>query len=263
MITQKQLFLLYASVVLWCVMEHKIICGDAIEELKKLPRQSVDVVFTSPNPPFFMKHDPDNTDMVGTETNTHNYVGHLLDIFAEVHGVLKDSGSIFVNMGDYYYQETGTMMGTPELFILNMMNRTWVLRNKLIWHRTEDDLIQYDKTRFRWDWEYILFFTKKSKGYYFYNKDYESYNTSIFGYPYRTPKKNEFKSGFPEEIIRDIMRVTVPQGGTILDPMAGTGTTALVAKKMNRNSISIDISERMCNHMKNRLGIVDGAELII
>jgi site-specific DNA-methyltransferase (adenine-specific) len=232
---------------------NRIFHGDSMEVLKTLPRKSIDMCFTCPNPPFFRMNDDNPDYVVGREPDTLSYIHHLVLIFQEVKEVLKDTGSLFVNLGDYLYN-TGTYMGTPELFMLKMMNPGgWYLRSKLIWYRTETDTIQPEKNRFRRDWEYIMFFTKKPDGYYFNSRDNTLYRQSIFGFPYWGPRHGMFESGFPEELIEIAIRTTVPKGGTVLDCFAGTGTVGLVAKKMKRKFVMIDSSQYMYEGMKKRL----------
>ena len=81
-------------------MNNSVYCGDALEELKKLPSNSVDMCFTSPTPPF-EKIENANNRMIGSEKDTEEYVDRLVAIFSEVKRVLKETGSLFVQMGDY------------------------------------------------------------------------------------------------------------------------------------------------------------------
>jgi DNA modification methylase len=230
---------------------NSVICGDALIELKKLPRQSVDMCFTSPTPPFD-KMGLD-TNIVGSESDTDNYVKHLVEIFRELKVVLKDTGSLFVQMGDYHYK--GTLMGTPEIFVIHMLYDGWFLRSKLIWHRTENSK-QEETNRFRRNWEYLFFFTKNPDGYYFDNKSNKYYKSSVYSFSSTLGiQGNEFDSGFPEELVEIAIKTTVPYDGIVLDVMAGTGKTGIVAKRLGKKFIMIDIDYSLCYAMKARLGI--------
>ena len=147
-------------------------------------------------------------------------------------------------------------MATPELFAIRMIHDEWFLRSKLIWHRTEDS-IQEESNRFRRDWEYIFFFTKNPDNYYFDTKGSRYYKNSVYRFPSKVERTdNGFDSGFPEELIEIAIKTTVPAKGVVLDVMAGTGATGVVAKKLGRNFIMIDIDENRCYSMKARLNVL-------
>ncbi len=230
---------------------NSVICGNALTELRRLPRLSVDMCFTSPGPPFDEIGQSKN--VLGSELNTRDYVKHLVEIFQELKFVLKDTGSLFVQMGDYHYK--GTLMATPEMFVLDMLSNGWFLRSKLIWHRTEDSE-QEEMNRFSRNWEYLFFFTKDPENYYFDNKSNKFYKSSVYSFPSTMEKRNnEFDSGFPEKLIEIAIKTTVPNEGVVLDLMAGTGKTGIVAKKLGRKFIMIDIDENLCYAMKARFGM--------
>ena len=230
---------------------NSVICGDALIELGKLPRESVDMCFTCPTPPF--DKIGQSTSIVGSEPNTNHYVKHLVEIFQELKFVLKNSGSMFVQMGDYHYK--GTLMATPEMFVLAMLHNGWFLRSKLIWHRTENSQ-QEELNRFRRNWEYVFFFTKNPDNYYFNRKGNKFYKNSVYSFPSHLDDiHSEFDSGFPEELIEIAIKTTVPVDGVVLDVMAGTGKTGAVAKKQERKFIMIDIDDKLCNAMRARLKV--------
>lgn len=67
---------------------------------------------------------------------------------------------------------------------------------------------------------------------------------------------HENEAPFPERLAEFFIRSFCPPGGTVLDPFAGSGTTAAVAKRLGRNSISIDIRESQCELTQRRLAEV-------
>lgn len=216
-----------------------------------MERESIDMCFTYPSPPF--EKIGQNKNIIGSEQNTSDYINHLIMIFDELKKVLKDTGSLFVQMGDYHHN--GTLMATPEIFVLNMMRSGWYLRSKLIWHRTENSF-QEELNRFRRNWEYIFFFTKKPDKYYFNIKGNKFYKNSVYSFPSHLKDiGNEFDSGFPDELIEIAIKTTVPPKGIVLDIMAGTGKTGSVAKRLGRQFVMIDINETLCDAMKAKLFI--------
>ena len=135
---------------------------------------------------------------LGLEPTFELYIKHLCDIFDEIKRVLKKEGTIWINLGDTYGgsgNRSGHTLETsnlnrltvgygategnqkltkkyekslcciPERFMIEMINRGWILRNKIVWHK-KNCMPSSAKDRFTVDWEYLLFFSK-SKKYYF------------------------------------------------------------------------------------------------
>jgi DNA modification methylase len=204
--------------------------------MKEIEPHSVDMIFTSPDPLYNTKMKKD------------------LDIVMdEAWNVLKPSGSLWLQLGDYH-NEYGSMMLLPETFMTKWSRSNWILRNKLVWHRTEDSPME-ETNRFRRDWEYILFYTKQKEGYYF-DEQYLWKNISVYSYPYKFPKDGEFVSGFPENLIDIILNISCPPHGTVLDPFAGTGTTGVVALGNGMNFIGIEAREEDIPKIHQRLSKV-------
>lgn len=132
---------------------------------------------------------------LGQETTPELFIKHLLDVFDLIKPVLKDTGSVFVNLGDTYSnsgsnsQPNHTSFGKltrsgyktrghranglppkclcliPFRFAIGMVSRGWICRNVLIWHKP-NCIPSSAKDRFTTDFEYLLFFTK-NMNYYF------------------------------------------------------------------------------------------------
>jgi site-specific DNA-methyltransferase (cytosine-N4-specific) len=222
----------------------RIILGDAYDVLDRLQPGSVDCCFTSPSPPFSAEKG------IGSENRLSEYISNLLIIFRKVAIVLKNSGSLWVEMGDYL-NEQQSLRCTPEDFAVSMISDKWILRSKLIWHRP-DDSTQHEQNRFKRDWEYLFMFTK-SLDYYF-NPKYN--NTSVFTFPYMEPKPNEFASGFPEGLIEVALQSTVPSNGTVMDIFCDSGVTGVVALRNKMNFIGIEILPEKITKIRKRLGSI-------
>ena len=214
---------------------YRIITGDCFDVLDRLEEKSVDVCFTSPEPPFH--HDRVAEIGIGTLTTFREYHSRLIEIFEKVKRVLKDTGVLWVEMGDYH-DSRGSLTMTPYVHAL-MMSNSWLLRSDLIWHRPHEPL-QEDKTRFKRDCEHVFMFTK-SVNYYF---NPQWCGTSLFSFQYIEPKHGDIESGFPEGLIHVCLSSTCPPGGTVLDPFVGTGVTGKVALKNGFQFIGIEIQER-------------------
>lgn len=82
--------------------KNKIVIGDCLEELKKLPDNSVDCCVTS-SPYFNLRsYMEDSEHEIGKEETLSEYISKLVEVFEEVRRVLKDSGTFWLNIGDSY-----------------------------------------------------------------------------------------------------------------------------------------------------------------
>jgi site-specific DNA-methyltransferase (adenine-specific) len=220
-----------------------ILHGDSIEVLKTLPPNSIDFVFTSPSP---FGHGKEG---IGSEDDPEKYVINLVVLFQELYRVVKPTGCVWLEMGDYHDNE-GKLLGIPEDFIC--LVDKWILRSKCYWVRTEKFDYQEDYNRFARDVEHLYFFTK-SKDHYF-NNPRKKVQSSVFYADYSPPKDNSFESGFPEKIIERCISLSCPEKGVVLDPLCDSASTAVVAKRMGRPYIMIDISYDKVLAARARLG---------
>jgi site-specific DNA-methyltransferase (adenine-specific) len=145
---------------------------------------------------------------LGAEPHPQLFIEHLVQIFDELKKVLKDTGTIWVNLGDTYGTVSGGMeqlkkMGEntpqygevpyefegvsqeikkglqeksllqiPARFAIAMCERGWILRNTIIWHKP-NAIPSSTVDRFTIDFEYLFFFAKKPR--YFFNQQFEPY----------------------------------------------------------------------------------------
>jgi DNA modification methylase len=82
-----------------------IICGDALEELRKLPDESVNCCVTSP--PYWGLRDYGTVGQLGLERTPEEYVARLVEVFREVRRVLRKDGTLWLNLGDSYWGGKG------------------------------------------------------------------------------------------------------------------------------------------------------------
>jgi len=93
-------------------MNVNIICGDALTELKKLPDESVQCVVTSP--PYFNLRDYGVDGQIGLEETHEEYIAKLVDVFRETRRVLRDDGTLWINIGDSYAGGGGFSIRSPS-----------------------------------------------------------------------------------------------------------------------------------------------------
>lgn len=166
--------------------------GDCLELLKTIADNSIDCIVTSP--PYWALRDYGVEGQLGQEPTFQEYIENLCNIFDEVKRVLKPQGTCWVNLGDTYsgtgskkdskdpkYKEgrngqtvaknnktsvpSKSLCCIPDRFKIEMVNRGWICRNEIIWHKA-NCMPSSVKDRFTVDYEKVFFFVK-SKKYYF------------------------------------------------------------------------------------------------
>lgn len=186
------------------------------------------------------------------------------------------------------------LLQIPARFSIEMCNRGWILRNTIIWWKP-NCMPSSVKDRFTVDYEYVFFFVKEKK-YWFetqYEAYTEPMNrwggdvlkadgestwdkgTGQETYRNRNMRPNElgrnkrsvwrittkpFKEAhfavFPEELVETPIKAGCPKGGVVLDPFCGSGTTGVVAKKLGRHFIGIDLNKDYCKMADTRIDSV-------
>jgi DNA modification methylase len=184
-----------------------------------------------------------------------------------------------------------SLLMIPERFAIEMINNGWILRNQIIWHKP-NQMPSSAKDRFTVDFEKIFFFVKEPMGYYFeqqfepYTKPLDRWGGQIIRGDYKT-KTNQFSmqeregrnmrpnpegknmrtvwsintkpfSGahfavFPERLVERMIKSGCPEGGIVLDPFMGAGTTAVVAQKLNRNYTGFELNPTYKQMAEDRL----------
>lgn len=252
--------------------------GDSLEIQKTLPSDSVDCIVTSP--PYFGLRDYHVNGQYGKEKNIEDYVYNLSEVFKESKRLLKPSGTFWLNIGDSYARDKN-LIGIPWIVALQLKADGWILRNSVIWEKT-NAMPQSVTDRLSSRYENIFLFSKNKK--YNFNLDDIRVPASEYkgktwnerkklGAPTRrgnSPTTNEI-SGFnshpkgknpgdvwpigtqgfkeahfatyPEEIPRRAILAGSSENEIILDPFSGSGTTGKVALSLNRKYIGIDISK--------------------
>jgi DNA modification methylase len=149
-----------------------ILVGDAAEQLAQLPPSSVDTVVTSP--PYFQLRDYQVRGQLGMEPTIHGWVANLRQVFREVARVLVPTGGLFLNLGDSFSRHpkygapTKSLILAPERLLLALVQDGWIVRNKLIWAKT-NPLPSSVSDRFTMTYEWIYFLVRQER--YFFDLD--------------------------------------------------------------------------------------------
>lgn len=143
---------------------NKIFCSDAIEILKTIPRNSIDLVITSP--PYYKQREYGGMG-IGNEKSVNEYIENLMKVFRECVRITKDTGSIVFNIGDKY--ENGNLLLVPYRFALEVLKREKVtLVNEITWVKINPTPRQ-DHTKLVSSKEPFFVFAKSSN--YYFNKN--------------------------------------------------------------------------------------------
>ena len=150
-------------------MSWKILEGDALTVLKTMGDQSINCVVTSP--PYWGLRDYGIEGQLGLEDTPELYVEKVVEIFQEIWRVLRNDGSVWINLGDTYAGTNDGMkippnlkpkdlIGIPWRVAFALQAENWYLRNDIIWHKT-NPMPEAVKDRLTRAHEYIFLLTKK------------------------------------------------------------------------------------------------------
>lgn len=251
---------------------NKVMLGDSAWILDKvLEKESIDLIYTAPAPYLQYAESvgvgPIRDRFVGTQKNVVDYIERLAGILNKpAHRVLNERGHLWVDIPDVYEEDIESYLGIPELFFIQMLygdahnntnnNNRWYVHDKPMWYRTNPGLYQKSKRRFKWDLEKLYRFTKVPlDDYYFNHRGNKHWITSLIpaDINFTLAESGEFASGYPEHLIEVAIETCCPPDGVVLDPMGGTGTVGLVAKRLGRKFIMLDLSFPFCERMASRI----------
>lgn len=268
-----------------------IYLGDCREILKKIPDNSIDLIFTSP--PY-----ADQRRKTYGGIHPDKYVDWFLPISHQLFRVLKPTGTFALNIKEKVINgERSTYV--IEL-ILAMRKQGWLWTEEFIWHKKNSYPGKWPN-RFRDSWERILQFNKQKK----FNMYQEAvmvpigdwaqsrlkklserdkmrdesrvgsgfgkkisnwlgktmvYPTNVIHLATECSNKNH-SAAFPEGLPEWFIKLFTKIGDTVMDPFMGSGTTLFVAQKMGRNSIGIEIVPEYFEMVKNKLEQLDDLPL--
>ncbi|MBI2146989.1 site-specific DNA-methyltransferase [Candidatus Woesearchaeota archaeon] len=237
---------------------NKIINGDVLEVMKKLPDSSIHLAVTSP--PYNVGKDYDfHNDQMGYD----DYLAWLNKVWVETKRVLVPGGRFCLNIAPTGIKE---FLPIHHDFTTQIRKLGMLFRTEIVWYK------QTMLKRTAWgsfkspsnphivpSWEYVLIFSKDQ------NKlidteenadiTKEEFMKFSDGMWYIPPerKRNGHPAPFPEDLIYRLIKFYSFKGNTVLDMFGGTGTVAAVAKKNNRNFVHIDISKEYCKIAEKRL----------
>ena len=156
-------------------MRDKILYGDCRKTLSQFDEKARTCI-TSP-PYYGLRNYGDEENQIGQEKTPEQYIDELVSVFREVKKVLTDDGTLWVNLGDSYYNyrpgkgqglKEKDLIGIPWMFAFAMRNDGWYLRQDIIWNKP-NPMPESVKDRCTKSHEYIFLFSKQKN--YFYDND--------------------------------------------------------------------------------------------
>ena len=175
---------------------YRIIEGDCIRGMATLPDGSVHTCVTSP--PYWGLRDYGHDDQIGAEKTPEEFVENMVNVFREVRRVLRDDGTVWLNLGDSYARNSGTsptvrhtdgreknfdpsealrpqasswggkpkdLVGIPWRVAFALQADGWYLRQDIIWHKP-NPMPEAVTDRCTKAHEYIFLLSKSQKYYY-------------------------------------------------------------------------------------------------
>ena len=245
-------------------LENKIINGDSLKELKKIPDESFDLIFS--DPPYnlqlrnqLIRPDRSKVDAVNDKwdqfENFKVYDDFTMNWLSECRRILKKNGSIWV-IGSYHnIFRVGTKIQDLGFWILN----------DVIWNKN-NPMPNFRGTRFTNAHETLIWASKDKNSKYTFN--YQSlkclnddlqmrstWNLPICNGNERLKEKGKkvHSTQKPESLLHRILLASTNKNDLILDPFLGSGTTAVVAKKLGRIFYGIEKDKKYFNAANKRL----------
>jgi|TARA_Y100000294_G_scaffold14351_1_gene12724 site-specific DNA-methyltransferase (adenine-specific)/modification methylase len=244
--------------------KNKIINGDCLVELKKIPNKTFDLVFADPPYNLQLKNKltrPDSSEVNAVDDkwdqfeSFEKYDEFTISWLKECKRILKKNGALWV-IGSYHnIFRLGTAIQNLGFWILN----------DVVWNKN-NPMPNFRGTRFTNAHETLIWASKNQKSKYTFN--YQSlkclnddlqmrsnWNLPICSGSERLKKngKKVHSTQKPESLLHRILLASSNRGDYILDPFLGSGTTAVVAKKLGRICFGIEKENKYFNAAKQRL----------
>lgn len=245
----------------------EVINSDVYAGLDSLKDESIQCAVTSP--PYWGQRDYGFKGQIGNEKSYGEYIEKLEAIFNKLRDKLSPKGIFFLNIGDKYLTRYGnSKLGMiPYKLAKFMKDNGWYLVDTIIWYKPNHMPGSY-KNRFTSTYEPIFVFAKNSVNYYsiYVEKYNESYSNVLKINLQQTPY--EHVAVYPEKLVEELLKLGFPKNSIVLDPFAGSGTTAKAIQNINKKeeykmkAILIEASEEYLEIIKKRCNLPSNQKII-
>lgn len=252
---------------------HKIVFGDS-RKMSQIPDKSVQLIITSP--PYWQLKDYGAEDQIGFNDSYEEYINNLNLVWKECNRVLSDGCRLCINIGDqfarsvYYGRYKVIPIRTEIIRFCESLGMDYM--GAIIWQKATTmntsgggaimGSFPYPRNGIlKMDYEFILLFKKlgnapkptaeQKKASEISKEEWNQYFSSHWNF--NGVKQYGHIAMFPEELPKRLIKMFSFVGETVLDPFAGSGTTSLAAKHLNRNSIGYEINKESEPFIREKL----------
>ncbi len=245
-----------------------VFIGDSARVLPLLPPGLFQTCVTSP--PYWALRDYSTDGQIGLDLSLDEYIERLVAVFDEVQRVLRDDGSLWLNLGDSFTSGGRTwrapdrknpiramsvrpptpeglkakdLIGVPWRLAFALQARGWYLRADVVWNKPncQPESVKDRPTRSH---EYVFLLTKSEK--YFYDsaavRGPNERNLRTVWDINTQPFADAHFATFPPALVERCLSLTSRPGDMVLDPFLGSGTTGQVAMAMDRRFIGVELN---------------------
>lgn len=245
--------------------------GDSLEALRLLPLGSVQCVVTSP--PYWGLRDYNVPAQIGLEPTLNQFFNHLVAVFNEVRRVLRDDGTLWLNIGDGYTSgnrgyrardkknparamtvrpdtpeglKPKDLLGVPWRLAFALQDDGWYLRSDIVWHKpnAQPESVKDRPARAH---EYLFMLTKSER----YLYDHEAVQEVGLNGKMRNrrsvweintqPFPDAHFATFPPKLVEPCILASTRPGDLVLDPFFGSGTVGVVCLNLHRKYVGIEL----------------------
>ena len=267
------------------IAQSLLIRGSADEALGGLPPRAVQTVVTSP--PYWSLRDYEVDSQIGRDDSLPDYVATIVRTFEKLRDILTDDGTVWLNVGDSYTSgnrsyrapdrknraramsvrpptpnglKSKDLIGVPWRIAFALQDAGWWVRSEVIWAKPNAHP-ESVRDRPTLDHETVFLLSKNQN--YYYDIDAvrgpnERRLRATWSIP-TDPQRQAYANGsnhpavMPIELANRCLKITSRPGDVVLDPYAGSGTTLVAARDLNRTWVGIELSSEFANMIDRRL----------
>ena len=269
------------------ILRDIILFGDCLDTLKEFDEKAR-MCITSP-PYYGLRNYGSEDCQIGLEESPEEYIQRLVEVFREVRKNLTDDGTLWLNIGDSYYNyrpgkgqglvkqtvsnskqdlpdkcarrgnklkgyKEKDLIGIPWMLAFALRADGWYLRQDIIWNKP-NPMPESVRDRCTKSHEYIFLLSKKQNYYFDVDviKEPTRRKRSVWNVQTKPYRGSHF-AVYPPELIEPCILAGSEEGDIVLDPFMGSGTTAMVAKALGRDYMGCELHEDYGNLIKKRIG---------
>jgi site-specific DNA-methyltransferase (adenine-specific) len=249
----------------------RIVCGDTFKILEQLPHKKFDLLFA--DPPYNLNKSFGESTF--KQTNSDEYEAWIETWLSLCVSLLKRTASVYI-CGDWRSSSAIQRAGSRYFKLRNRITwerekgrgakSNWKNTAEDVWFFTVSDDYTFDLEAVKQKRRVIAPYTENGRP-----KDWERSSDGNFRLTHPSniwtdisvpfwsmPENTDHPTQKPEKLLAKIILASTKSGDVILDPFAGSGTTAVVAKKLDRHFVAIESDEKHCLLALKRLELAEG-----